>query len=593
VILGTSLTQAADPKRSEGYPSPVALSLSQDGLRLLVANQGTGSVALVDLQARKVVAEIPTGDRPAGVAWSNDGKKAVVTHWFGYDLAIIDVTENDLTLNGRVQVGPEPRGVAISHDGDLAYVAVGVSNELVRVDLKTKLVTGRIEVGREPRGVAISPDGKRLAVGNSRGESIAFIDRESFKVERTASAGGANLRQVVFSPDGMFAYVPNMQNRGMATTSNNIDLGWVLGQRLSRLKVTGTAPVEVLSLDPAGKAVGDVHGLAISPDGNNIAISAGGTHELLLLRTNLSPLPWRDKVGRDLIAQDLLKDKSRFRRVTVGGRPLELAFAPDGNTIYAVNYFANSIQKIDFAKGELVDEISLGGPSTTTLVRQGEVLFYDASRSSNQWYSCATCHSDAHTNGLDFDTMNDGWHDYSTAHLYSRKKVPTLRRVAKTAPWTWHGWQKSLDDATVESFTKSMQGKRPTSIEAKAVVAFLETLDFPKNPNLDHDNGLSPAARRGEAIFRSNKARCSSCHSGPEFTDGKIHEVGLEDPRDVYRGFNPPSLRGVYDKDPYLHDGRAKTLRDVLTGDHNPRDLGGQALTDAEVNDLIAYLKTL
>jgi len=39
---------------------------------------------------------------------------------------------------------------------------------------------------------------------------------------------------------------------------------------------------------------------------------------------------------------------------------------------------------------------------------------------------------------------------------------------------------------------------------------------------------LPSAARRGEALFRSAKAACSSCHGGPEMTDGKVHVVGLE-----------------------------------------------------------------
>ena len=64
-------------------------------------------------------------------------------------------------------------------------------------------------------------------------------------------------------------------------------------------------------------------------------------------------------------------------------------------------------------------------------------------------------------------------------------------------------------------------------------------------------------------------------HDNPEPTDGKVHIVGLEEPRDVYKGYNPPSLRGLYDKDPYLHDGRSRTLKDALTGPHNPEDLGG------------------
>src|SRR5262249_4902829 len=108
------------------------------------------------------------------------------------------------------------------------------------------------------------------------------------------------------------------------------------------------------------------------------------------------------------------------------------------------------------------------------------------------------------------------------------------------------------------------------------------------------DGSLSAAARRGQAVFQSERAGCSSCHSGPEFTDGKIHIAGLEERDDAYRGYNPPSLRGVYDKDPYLHDGRAKTLPDALSGPHNCQKVTGIGeLAEQELGDLIAYLKSL
>ena len=249
---------------------------------------------------------------------------------------------------------------------------------------------------------------------------------------------------------------------------------------------------------------------------------------------------------------------------------------------------------MDADSAKLIRTIHLGGPKTPSLARRGEILFHDAVRSFNQWYSCNTCHSDGHTNGLDFDTLNDGRQDLSTFHVKSRKKVPTLRRVTQTKPWTWHGWQTDLDDAMIESFTKSMQGPKPPKEDVKALVAFLDTLDYPRNPFRQPDGSLSVAAKRGEAVFRTEKAACNRCHGGPEFTDGKIHITGLEEPDDAYRGYNPPSLRGVYDKDPYLHDGRSKDLRDTLEGAHSPESLSSRGdLTEQELNDLIAYLKSL
>lgn len=583
-------------KPSQHDRSPVSLSLSSNGSRLLTANQTSNSVSLVDPKLGMVLTEIQTGDKPAGVALSKDGKRAVVSHWYGYDLALLDVGPNSLKVAGRVVVGPEPRGVALSPDAKTAYVAVGASNEVVRVDLDALSVTGRITVGREPRSLALSPDASHLLVSNARSQNLSLIAIEPWKLERTIPIEpiSANLRQVAISPDGKTGYVANMRNRGFATTSNNIDQGWVLGQCLTRVPLDTEEPIATLTLDAQGRAAGDAHGAAVSPDGVFLAVSCGGTHEVMLFRTDKKRLPWRPESSRDLIPAELLRNDGRFRRVSLGGRPTELAFAPDGKTLYAANSLENAIQVIDPETAELSRAIPLGGPSEESLERRGERLFHDATRSFNQWYSCNTCHSDGHTNGLDFDTSNDGRQDLSPQHLRSRKKVPTLREVLKTGPWTWHGWQTSLDDAMVESFTKSMQGKKPNPDDVKALVSYLGTLEYPPNPFLEKDRSLTPSAKRGQIVFKSAKAACNACHVGPEFTDGKIHVVGLEEPYDAYRGYNPPSLKGVYDKDPYLHDGRSKSLVDTLAGPHNPEAVTGLGeLSKDELDDLVSYLKSL
>jgi YVTN family beta-propeller protein len=591
LVLGLTRLAPAEP---EPHRSPIALALSPDGSRLLTANQTSGTVSLVDPVAGRVLHEIATGDKPAGVAFAPDGRRAAVTHWYGYDVAVLGIDGDRLSVVGRVPVGPEPRGIAIAPDGKSAYVAVGVANEVVRVDLEKLEVSGRLPVGREPRGLALTPDGKKLVVGNSREGTLAVVDTGEWKVLNSTEIQGSNLRQVIVSKDGTTGYVANMRNRGFATTSQNIDIGWVLGQRATRIKLDGSRPFETLTLDPQGKAASDVHGIALNPAETLLAVASGGTHEILLFRTDLAPLPWRDRSSRDLMADDLVRDQQRFRRIAVGGRPTELAFAPDGKHLYVANYLADAVQVVDAEQGTVASAIALGSPSELGPERRGEVLFHEAARSFNQWYSCNTCHPDGHTGGENYDTMNDGWHDYSALHKDSKKKVPSLRRVAETGPWTWHGWQESLEAATIESFTKSMQGAKPKPEEVRDLVAFLKTLDYPANPNRAPDGGLTPAAERGREVFRSSKAACSSCHGGPEFTDGEIHSVGLEEPRDVYKGYNPPSLRGLYDKDPYLHDGRAKDLRGALTGAHNPEEVTGLgSLTDQELNDLIEFLKAL
>jgi YVTN family beta-propeller protein len=591
----TLTAQDPPPRERPIDRSPIALALSPDGTRLLTANQTSGSVSLLDPKSGQVLDEILTGERPAGVAFAPDGRSAAVTHWYGYDLALLRISDSShLEIAGRVRVGPEPRGVVIAPDGASAYVAVGVANEVVRLSLPDLAITGRLTVGREPRHLALTPDGSRLLVANSRSSSLSVIDTAAWSVAPTLSIQGTNLRQLAIGPDGL-GYVAHMRNRGFATTDANIDLGWVLGQRISRVDLAGESPFQTLTLDPRGQAAGDAIGLAINPSGSLLAVALGGTHEVMLFRTNANrPLPWRTNGSRDLMDAALVSDSSRFRRVPLGGRPTEIAFAPDGHTLYVANYLENAVQVVDAESATLTRTIPLGPSPAPTLARRGEAIFHDATRSSNQWFSCNTCHSDGgHTNGNDFDTSNDGWQDLSTSHTRSRKKVPTLRRVTHTGPWTWHGWQSSLDASMFESFTKSMQGPDPSPDDVQAIVAYLGTLEFPPNPYRASDGSITESARRGQTLFNSSRLNCASCHSGPELTDGKIHDVGLGERGDRYDGHNPPSLVGTYDKDPYLHDGRAATLRDMLTSDHGPESLNNTTLTDSELDDLIAYLQSL
>src|SRR5262249_26027629 len=178
-----------------------------------------------------------------------------------------------------------------------------------------------------------------------------------------------------------------MENRRFATTSGNIDKGWVLGQRLTRVALDGSEEFATLSLDPQGRAAADAHGVAVSPDGKYVGVGLGGTHEVMLFRTDLKRLPWRLGGARDLIPAELLKRDGRFRRIATGGRPTELAFAPDGKTLYVANYLLDAVQVIDAEAGEVVRTIKLGGPEEVSPVPRGEVLLPHATPSFNPRYS--------------------------------------------------------------------------------------------------------------------------------------------------------------------------------------------------------------
>jgi hypothetical protein len=112
------------------------------------------------------------------------------------------------------------------------------------------------------------------------------------------------------------------------------------------------------------------------------------------------------------------------------------------------------------------------------------------------------------------------------------------------------------------------------------------------------------AAKRGEALFMS-KARCSSCHVPPTFTDvltGPDPSVPfLHDPTEVgtdplyaqrsaTKRYRTTPLRALWQHPPYFHDGSARTLDAVV--DHYDR-VFGLGLTTKQKGDLVQYLKSL
>lgn len=132
------------------------------------------------------------------------------------------------------------------------------------------------------------------------------------------------------------------------------------------------------------------------------------------------------------------------------------------------------------------------------------------------------------------------------------------------------------------------------SRELDGLAAFILGLRPRPNPHMD---GTLPrmeildSARRGRRLFTSSRIGCSRCHRGASLTisgsisTSKLFDIGTGIRADV------PSLHALWASAPYLHDGRARTLQDVITT-YNPDDLHGRTshLTQADVDDLVHFL---
>ena len=133
-----------------------------------------------------------------------------------------------------------------------------------------------------------------------------------------------------------------------------------------------------------------------------------------------------------------------------------------------------------------------------------------------------------------------------------------------------------------------------------ALQAYQLSLLSPEPPEGSFD---PTAAARGEELF-NGQAQCSSCHSGPKFTDANSR---LHDPSDVVSEPEPDGapgyasrsatkmyrtapLEGIWQHPPYFHNGMAATLADVVTLYNDRKALG---LDEDQQSDLVEYLKSL
>ena len=126
-----------------------------------------------------------------------------------------------------------------------------------------------------------------------------------------------------------------------------------------------------------------------------------------------------------------------------------------------------------------------------------------------------------------------------------------------------------------------------------ALRAYQHSVSVPPTPGASYNRG---AARRGKVVFDAN---CASCHVAGNLTDnnnGVLHaasETGMDSTyaaRTTQKRYRATPLRGLWQHGPYFHDGRAKTLNDVVEHYMRVRNL---QLTGGQRKDLVEYLKSL
>jgi YVTN family beta-propeller protein len=588
------------------YKGPCDVAASPDGKRLYVVENDARALAVVSVAEGKVVQTIPLPNEPTGVCISPDGKSAYVTCGVANGLlCVIDLPSGKVTA--KLPVGHSPRGPSLSPKGERAYVCNRFDNSVSVVDLVTKQELARVRVLREPFDSAITPDGKTLFVTNhlpiDEADSadvaceVTCIDTSTFQTEQIRMLNGdTNLSGVCVSPDGRYAYAASTFTRYQMPRTQ-VERGWAATSALTIIDAKNMGYVNTVLLDDPDLGAANPYDVATSADGSILYVSHAGTHEVSVINATAmlekllalpsrqlapdSELSRRAEFSVEDVPNDLIFLKGMRQRVKLEGvGPRWLAVV--GSKAYCAMYFSDTLGCVAMeSPAAPLSEIALGPKPVMTEGRKGEMYFQDARLCFQQWLSCATCHPDGRTDGLNWDLLNDG--------LGNPKGTKSLLLAHETPPMMISG-EPADAEAAVRAAFRRIQFEVVPEDKAKAVDTYLKSLR-PTPSSYLVDGALSESAQRGKALFESTDVGCAACHPAPLYTDLKMHDVGSKRDQEVRSEFDTPTLIECWRTGPYLHDGRYTSVKEILaTGNHGS---AADKLSDSQIGDLAEFVLSL
>jgi YVTN family beta-propeller protein len=576
------------------------MDVSADGTRLLVANSDNGTVSVVDTVGRKVLHEIAVGDKPEGVTWIGNGSRAAVTVYRQNKVCILDTAEGKIVAS--LPVAAEPYGIVASPDGRRLFVTHEYPGTVSEIDPVAIKVVRQMKAGAMLRGIALSPDQHRLYVTEFYTARLNAIDLASGNiVDSWHGHSTDNLaRHVSLHPKRPKAYVSHIRS-----ILDRIDGNGSIFPQLTVYTLTSPDQGErrvSFAMDTYNGVyvVTNPWESAISPDGKRLYTIYAGTNDMNVSQLNDDDYREIERIGR---------------AVRVGQNPRAVRVSPDGATVYIYNFLDFEVAIYDAETMAPRGKIKVCSPPKSPEWVRGKVLFSTAlpPMSSRRWVACASCHPDGHADGR-------VWHNPE-----GLRKTTALFGMAHTHPLHWSADRDEAQDFEYTIRGKLMQGiglldgpmKRKTgfdkteldeslagrSKDLDALAVYCNSFDFTLSPHVLASGKLSAASARGKDVFSRESVGCATCHSGPYFTDSSLkkpfnlHDVGTgNDDASEKMGsrYDTPTLLGVYRTAPYLHHGKAKTLRDVLTT-CNKEDKHGKTsqLSSMEVDDLVEFLKAL
>jgi YVTN family beta-propeller protein len=592
---------------TEDYYSPFNLAVSKNGKRLYVVAQDTNELLVIDVENNKVVNKISVGQHPHSVILNNKSSLAYVSNQWSDNVTVIDLDSE--TVVDTIKTGNGPSGIELSIDENFIYIANTFSSDLSVINLVTKQEKKRLITGNNPTGTALSPNGEKLYITSRRvnpapyGEplisDLTLVNTKSQKVIKYEPVESAYLMEnIAFTPSGDLAITTLIRPKNNIT-SLQVEDGWMMTHGIGIVEQKENGKVVQLLLDEQNNYYPDPFDIVITPNGKKAFVSNAGVNFISVIAVDSIRAILKNSTAETLkrYANNLgISNRFVIKRISTGANPKGLALSPDGKKLYVAEMLEDKIGVIDTETLETIKTISLGGPKRISFARKGRRLFNNASHTFQNQYSCYTCHPDTHEDGLNYNFAGIGRDIVNTI---------SLREIEHTAPFKWNGKNQSIYKQDGIRFSKFLTRTEQFNYEdLDALVTYIKT-SIKHPPNLLHNiNGdLTASQLKGKELFErivdnfgnviSEKDRCITCHPPPLFTNFKMADVDTKSDSDASGLFDTPQLVNIFASEPYLHDGKAKTLEEIWTvyGEHDKHGRVND-MSKMQLNDLVDYLKS-
>ena len=283
------------------------LSKDQGGItKAYVGNFKDGTVSVIDVASRQVIATIPVSSGPHGMAITPDGRFVYISSDGSSVVSVID-TSTDRVM-GVIEVGSEPHGLAMTPDGRELWVAVKGTDKVEIIDTRGNQVVGNITVV-SPHNIAFRPDGKSAYVASqvSGNNALVEVDVKDRRVLRRVPLDKTP-RALDFDSDGRHLYF------------------------------TEASVNAVLVLDPVSNEI--VAKVPVGASPHHAKFMAGGAKNALVVSQDTNELAVINLTNNQVV-----------KTFQTGKNPHWIASGREGRIAYITNEGANSVSIIDLGTG--------------------------------------------------------------------------------------------------------------------------------------------------------------------------------------------------------------------------------------------------